>query len=94
MNGIRLRLDPGEHDAIARFAAAVGVSPEDVAYAALNRLMQNADDPCLRRDIAETSAWRKNNLPLWSDSAHSVHVYESKHDDPPEPPPPPETAPR
>lgn len=84
MSGIKLHLDQGESDAIARFAAAIGVSSEDVAYAALNRLMLNTDDPDLRRDIVETRGWRKDNLPMWSDSARSVHAYEGKPDDEPE----------
>ncbi len=85
MSGIKLHLDQSESDAIARFAAAIGVSPEDVAFAALNRLMAKAEDPELRRDIVETRNWRKHNLPMWSDSACSVHAYEGKSDDEPTP---------
>ncbi len=85
MSGIRLHLEQGELDAVARFAQAIGVSAEDVAYAALNRLMLHAKEPELRRDIVETRDWRKQNLPLWSDSACSVHAYEGKGDDEPAP---------
>jgi len=85
MSGIKLHLDQGESDAVARFAAALGVRPEDVAFAALNRLMTKTEDPELRRDVVETRDWRKHNLPMWSDSACSVHAYEGKPDDQPAP---------
>jgi hypothetical protein len=85
MSAIKLHLEQGELDAIERFAKAIGVSAEDVAYAALNRLMLQTKDLELRRDIVETSDWRKYNLPLWSDSACSVHAYEGKGDDEPAP---------
>ena len=49
-------------------------------------------DPCILRgpdgrlrDIRETAEWRRDNLPLWSDSAASVHAYEGKHDAEPSP---------
>lgn len=85
MSAIRLRLEQAEYDAVVRYAQELGVSAEDVAYAALNRLMLNGGDPEARRDIAETRTWRKQNLPLWSDSACSVHAYEGKPDDEPAP---------
>jgi hypothetical protein len=85
MNGIKLHLEQAEADAVARFAEALGVSPEQVAYAALNRLMLCAKEAELRRDILETCDWRRQNLPLWSDSACSVHAYEGKGDDEPAP---------
>ena len=74
-----------EIDAVHRYAETLQVKPEDVAYAALNRLMLAARDPAVQQDIRETSQWRHHNLPLWSDSAASVHAYEGKHDAEPEP---------
>jgi hypothetical protein len=47
--------------------------------------MMTARDPEVRTDIVETRGWRGQNLPLWSDTAHSVHAYEGKHDSEPEP---------
>ena len=85
MSAIKLHLEQAESDVIARFAESLHVSPEDVAYAALNRLMQIRDDPGVGQDIVEAREWRKNNLPLWSDSACSVHAYEGKPDDEPSP---------
>lgn len=85
MPTIRLHLEQGEYDAVARFAIAAGVKPEAVAYGALNRLMLAARDPEVRTDVVETWAWHRDNLPLWSDSACSVHAYEGKPDDEPQP---------
>lgn len=85
MSAIKIRLDDEELAAVERFAADLNVRAEDVAYAALNRLMMQGRDEGVRTDVIETRAWRGENLPLWSDSAHSVHAYEGKHDDEPQP---------
>ena len=85
MSAIKIRLDGEDLAAVERYAAALNVKAEDVAYAALNRLMIQARDETVRADIIETRAWRGENLPLWSDTAHSVHAYEGKHDAEPEP---------
>lgn len=85
MSGIKIHLDQSENDAVTRFARALGVSPEDVAFAALDRLMLHSDEPEVRREVLEARAWRRSNLPLWSDSACSVHAYEGKSDDEPAP---------
>jgi hypothetical protein len=83
MSALKLHLDGEELAAVERFATRLNVKPEDVAYAALNRLMMQARDPAVQAEIVETRSWRQDNLPLWSDSAHSVHAYEGKHDDEP-----------
>lgn len=85
MPNIKLHLDQSEYDAIARFAEAIAVKPEAVAYCALNRLMLESRDPEIRTEIAQTWAWHRANLPLWSDSACAPHAYEGKGDDEPEP---------
>jgi hypothetical protein len=85
MPTIKIHLEQAEHDAITRFATLLNVKPEAVAYAALNRLMLEARTPALRVDIVETWEWHHQNLPLWSDSACSVHAYEGKADDEPSP---------
>lgn len=84
MPTIKLHLEQGEYDAVARFAAKINIKPEAVAYAALNRLMLDARNPEVATDIVNTWEWHRNNLPLWSDSACSVHAYEGKADDEPE----------
>lgn len=85
MSAIRVHLDAEELAAVERYADTLHVKAEDVAYAALNRLMIQGRDEAVRADIVETKAWRRDNLPLWSDTAHSVHAYEGKHDDEPQP---------
>lgn len=80
MSAIKLHLEQAERDTIDRYARSLGVSVEDVVYAALNRMMLLCGDPAVRRDIVETRDWRRDNLPLWSDSACSVHAYEGKQD--------------
>ena len=85
MSGLKIPLEDAELDAVKRYAQTLGVSPADVAYAALNRLMMQAREPEVCTDIVETSRWRRQNLPLWSDSAQSVHAYEGRADDEPEP---------
>lgn len=84
MFAIKIHLDPAEHAAISRFASALHVEPEDIAYAALDHLMRRSHDDVARREIVETRAWRDENLPQWADSERSVHVYESGRDDHPE----------
>ncbi len=84
MSSIKLHLEAAEYDAVCRHARTLGVSAEDILYAALNRLMLSAGNPEVARDITETREWRRNNLPMWSDSAGSVHAYEGKADDEPE----------
>lgn len=82
MSAIKIRLDIAELAAVERYARSLHLTPEDVAYSALNRLMLEAADPAVKMDIVETCAWRGENLPLWSDSAGSVHAYEGMPDDP------------
>ena len=85
MSALKIHLEMAEIDAVERYAKSLNVKAEDVAYAALNRLMLSARDPAVEKDIRETSQWRHHNLPLWSDSAASVHAYEGKHDAEPSP---------
>ena len=85
MPTIKIRLETAEYDAVARYATSLKVEPEAVAYAALNRLMLDARSFEVQLDIVQTWSWHRDNLPLWSDSAWSVHAYEGKGDDEPEP---------
>lgn len=85
MASIKLHLDQGEYDAVARLAEKLSVRPEDIAYAGLNRVMMRAKRLDVRSDIVETAGWRRDNLPLWSDSASSCHAYEAMPDDEPTP---------
>lgn len=83
MSAIKIHLDAAESAAVERYAEKLRVRPEEIAYAALNRLMLEADNPETMVEIQQTRAWRAQNLPLWSDSAGSVHAYEAMPDEPP-----------
>ena len=85
MPTIKVHLEAAEFDAVARFAGALKIKPEAVAYAALNRLMLAAREKAVQTEILQTWEWHRDNLPLWSDSACSVHAYEGKADDEPVP---------
>lgn len=80
MSAIKIHLEGAEMHPVERLARALKVTPEDIAYAALNRLMLNARDPALQAEITELSRSKRNNLPLWADSAGSVHAYEGMPD--------------
>lgn len=84
MSAIKLHLPEEELSAVRRYAEELGVTPEDVVYAGLNRLMlqTKTDEEEIDSEIVEAREWRKSNLALWSDSARSVHIYEGKSDDP------------
>jgi len=85
MSAIKIALDSAEIAAVRRLAEELNVSPEEIAYCALNRLMLLQENAEAREDIVQTKAWRKDNLPLWSDSAGSVHAYEGMPDEEPQP---------
>lgn len=84
MPTIRIHLEEAEYHSVQRLAEHTHTQPEDVAYCALNRLMLTGRDKAVQDDIVLTQRWRKDNLPLWSDSAGSVHAYEGMHDVEPE----------
>ena len=73
---IKLHLDEAESAPVERLAEALEVKPEDVLYAALTRLMMQARDKEIQDEIVRTRLSRANNLPLWADTAGSVHNYE------------------
>ena len=73
---IKLHLDEAESAPVVRLAEALAVSPEDVLYSALNRLMLHARDLEVQNEIVHTRRARTDNLPLWADTAGSVHNYE------------------
>jgi hypothetical protein len=84
MCALKLHLEDAELDAVSRYAESLHVKAEDVAYAALNHVMLRGNEPAIRKEIQETRDWRADNLPLWADSARSVHAYEGMPDDEPE----------
>jgi hypothetical protein len=87
MPAIKLHLEQAEHDPITRLAERFAVKPEAIVYAALNRFMLDCRRPGVRDEVVQTWEAHHDNLPLWSDSACSVHAYEGKPDDEPHPSP-------
>ncbi len=89
---IKLHLDHAEAAPIERAAEAFGCSPEDLVYAAVNLYMLRlgsfteqcgpdckkmfTDFETMRSAVLNLKLARTNNLPLWADSAGSVHNYE------------------
>lgn len=81
---IKIHLDTAESDPIVRLAETLKVQPEDVVYTAINRLMMHAREADVQAEIIAAPQWRANNLPLWADTAGSVHAYEGMPDCRPE----------
>lgn len=89
---IKLHLDHAEAAPIERAAEAFGCTPEDLVYTALNAYMLRlgsfteqcgpeckkmfTDFETMRAAVLNLKLARKDNLPLWADSAGSVHNYE------------------
>ena len=76
---VKLHLEFEEHEALQRYAEGLGVTDEDIAYAALNRLMLAAksSQEKIGRDIVATRSGRRQTLTPWSDSAQAMQLYES-----------------
>ena len=81
MAAIKLHVETEELVAVKRLADALKVSPDDVAYTALHRHMLDQGNADIRTEILQVRDWRRNTLPQWSDTAHSVHIFESKPDE-------------
>ena len=77
---IKIHLEAEELAAITRRAGELGITVEDLAYGALNCSMSHVKEPFCRTRIDQAVSERGKDLPLWSDSARSVNVYEGKHD--------------
>jgi hypothetical protein len=80
MPTIKIHVEHEELAAIKRRAEAMGVKVEDLAYGALSCSMSNCKETFCTPRIARAVAERGTDLPLWSDTARSVGVYESKPD--------------
>lgn len=73
---IKLHLDEAESNPVVRLSEFLKVTPEDVLYAALNHLMMHGREHDIQEEIIRTRRARADNLPLWADTAGSVHNYE------------------
>ena len=77
---IKIRIENEELAAIRRRAGELGVTVEALAYGALNCAMGHVLEPYCRTRIDQAVSERGHDLPLWSDNAQSVSVYESLPD--------------
>jgi hypothetical protein len=92
---IKIHLEDAESDPIVRTAEALGCSPEDIVYAALDAFMLRfgnlsrhcgpecrarfSDPGIMGKDILALKASRKTTLPLWSDGAVSANRTSGIH---------------
>lgn len=77
---IRIHLEHEELSAVRRRAAELGITAEALAYGALNCSMSHVKEPFCRGRIDQAVAERGHDLPLWSDSARSIGIYEGQPD--------------
>lgn len=83
MSTLKIHLEHEEMAAVARLAKTLGVTLDDLGYAAINRMMRQTPEAesGLSNEILEVRVSREYSLPIWSDSARAVHIYESLPDD-------------
>ena len=84
---IKIHLEHEELAAVRRRAAELGITAEDLAYGALNCSMSHVLESFCRGRIDQAVGERGKDLPLWSDSARSIGIYEGNHDLPQSPGP-------
>lgn len=77
---LKIHLEREELTAIQRRAAELGITVEALAYGALNCSMSHIKESACRVRIDEAVKDKGKDLPLWSDSARSVSIYESLPD--------------
>ena len=87
MATIKIHLEDEELSAIQRRADELGISVQDLAYGALNCSMSHIREASCRVRIDQAVSERGLDLPLWSDSARSIGIYEGNHDLPQSPGP-------
>jgi len=83
MGAIKIYLEYAEHDAVRRYAEALGVSDEDIAYAALNRLMlqlKTAEEE-IDRQVVEVRDSRQHSRSPFGDPAGPVPLPEGQAGD-------------
>ncbi len=77
---IKIHLEAEELAAVTRRAGELGTTAEDLAYGALSCTMSQIREPRFRSSIIQAVRNKGGDLPLWSDSARSVSIYESLPD--------------
>jgi hypothetical protein len=77
---IKIHVEHEELAAIKRRAGELGLTVEALAYGAINCSMSHVKEAYCRVRIDQAASERGHDLPLWSDSARSVAIYESMPD--------------
>ena len=77
MNSVKIRLENEEYQPLLRLAEKLGLDPGDIAYAGLDRIMQQAGAEDVAQEIVRLSTARKSTLPGWADRSREIHAYES-----------------
>lgn len=80
MPTLKIHLSSEEYAPISRMAYELKVRPEEIAYCGLDTVMKDIGSLAMQDSVRNVAAWRSSNLPIWSDSARSVHAYEGKPD--------------
>jgi hypothetical protein len=68
MSAVKIRLDQAESLALEHFAEVLGVSTEDVAYAAVHEFMLRTSDPLVQHEVVRLRDSRRQSRPPWTDS--------------------------
>lgn len=76
MSAIKIFLETEEHDRVQHYAENLGVSAEDVAYTALQRLMQEIrqSEDALAREIVATRDLRHPAVAYWTETTRSIQI--------------------
>jgi hypothetical protein len=84
---IKIHLEHEELSAVKRRAGELGITVEALARGALNCSMSHVREPFCRARIDQAVSEGGHDLPLWSDSARSVSIYQGQPDIDPAPGP-------
>ena len=76
MSVIKIFLEAEEQERVQHYAELLGVSTEDIAYAALNRLMHDVkkSEEALAKEIVDTRDARHPTVAYWTESTHTVQI--------------------
>jgi len=80
MPTIKFHVDHEEMSALRRRAEALNISVAELAYGALNCSMSHGKEAYCVGRIRQAIKDEGGDLPLWSDSARSIGIYEGQPD--------------
>jgi len=82
MNGITIHLQVAEFENVRRHAEALGVECEDIALAAVQRMMRELPQHPqeIDREILHFRSERGAHLPMWNQGGRSLYPFEDAGD--------------